>query len=362
MKKTICSFLTITLTILACISLSACGDEKKYVLSTFYNTYINISDKYEYLKLTYINNDFEFQNSIAKVDVDYSTSPILDNLVRNSSSKYSYLESFYHPLLDNALAPMYFYSQQISASNNVSKTETQQLFEALEKLEKEFGDIDNYQAILIARVQASSNEDINLSQLRTLFEQYEQAIDVACDLSNLVCEIYFNKVLTNDNVDYSHLTPNTLSDADLINISTSTRNRIHYYKFIYASVYNELYVENAGLADKIIKNGDTSIPAYDPYDYISDIESLTSNAITVLTANRDVIYEYAIALYNLQEEIELEYKLFNNASNKISYANIGNKATNNEINYANAVSRFANGIAYDSYEILDKLDDKLFTY
>lgn len=360
MRKFICYVLIIIACSITCIGLSACNDDK-YNITDFHNSYIQIADKYDFLKLTSINQDYGIENTIYKIDIDYSSAPNLLALVNNNSTKYSYLKTFYQKMLDNALSPVYFYSQDISNSKNISKSQTETLYEKLNDLEDEYSDLDNYFNILASRIQASASEDINLSQLKALFNQYEEAISVACDLSNIVCDIYFNTVVTSYNLDYSNVNYSQLSDADLITIYTNGKTRIHYYKWLYASIYNELYMEEGNIADLIIDESNPSLPVYQPYTFVSSIEAINQNGLSVFNAHKEDIYNYSILLYHAQNQLNIDINSFLIACDNIDFTKINTNSNNTDLVYANVISNFAYGISYDIYEILNSVKHILYT-
>ena len=192
-----------------------------------------------------------------------------------------------------------------------------------------------------------------------MFVQYEQAITSAGNLSALVCNIYFNTVLPNSNFDYSSKIYTQLTDADLGSIAVNTRARLYYYKSVFANIYNQIYIRNNDLASQIVSTS-TALPKYQPYTYFSTITSLESQAIETLRTNKQDIYNNIISLYNIQNNFDLAYQHFNLASDKIAYADLDSGSTTDELNYGKIMTEFVNGIAFDSYEILQNLVELLY--
>lgn len=357
MKKVLCTILICLLTSFACASLTACKESKD--IKNFYVNYKQIAESAQNLTLTEATDTYQLNTNSYKIDIDYSLSPKLSALVENNSTKYYHLKYFYQRLLDDSLAPLYFFGESISASKEVSKKQTQKLFNNLDKLKEDYGDIDYYLGILMTSLATTNNEEVNLSYLKKLFAQYEQAITTASSLSAVVCDVYFNTVWTNSNIDYSHKTYNQLTDADLSTITMTTRARMYYYKAVYANIYNQLYIRGSELSDKLVL-GTATIPAYTPYTYIASITSIENKPIESLRNNKQSIYNNMISLYTIQSNLELAYQHFNTACSKITYLNLGATSSTDEINYGKVMSNFAGGIIVDSYEILRNLVGLLY--
>ena len=361
MRKFLCLILLIALLPVGCFALAGCKDKQD--LKTFYTAYTNINNECPHLTLTPVVDTYgagTLGTNSVKLDIDYSQSATLSTLVEDSSTKYYHLKHFYQPLLDDSLAPLYFFGEKISDSNKVGDKQTESLFAELNNLKDRYKDIDYYTGVLITSLKATNDENVNLSYLKKLFVQYENAISTAGNLSALINDIYFNTLLSNSNMDYTAKSYDQLSDADLTTISMSVRSRMYYYKAVYANIYTQLYIRNADLADKLIYDSAT-IPTYEPYDYISKINQIDTKPIEHLRSGKQSIYNNVISLYNLQNNFDQAYKYFNTATSKVAYLDVDvNTSSQNDINYANIISQFANGIAVDSYEILENLVDLLY--
>ena len=356
MKKILCILLVCLMFPFASYIISGCSTNN-YDLHTFSSTYQSFVDNYNNLALDDAEKLNQSDPSSKRININYVLAPELSRLVEQNSTPYYYLKYFYQQLLDDSLAPLYFYGDTISQSGKVSKKQTEKLFNSLNALQEDYNNIDYYLGILNNALKANSNSSI--SHLRKLFEKYEQAILSANKLSAVVCDVYFNTVVSSSNIDYSQKDYAELTDADITSITLNIRSRIYYYKSIYAHTYNQVYVVGQNMADKLAGKLSTP-PTYAPYEYIKNIKSLESKNPANLTNSKQAIYNYSVAQYNIQSNFNTAYNEFNTACSKLESVE-ANK--NNQLhidNYNAIVLRFANGIAYDSYEIIENLIDLLY--
>jgi hypothetical protein len=358
MKKFLCFILLLTLLPIGCFAFTAC--KNSYNLKDFYESYKKIDNECPHLILDPIIDTYAASSNSFKLNIDYIQSPTLSGLVEDTTTEYYYLKYFYQQLLDDSLAPLYFFGEKISNSKKVSDSETKELFEKLKDLENSYKDIDYYTGALISSLKSVNEESVNLSYLKKLFERYEVAIVKAGALSAVINNIYFNKLISNSNIDYSAKTYDQLGDADLTTISMNLRSRMYYYKSVYANIYTQLYIRDANLADNLIYES-MPLPVYQPYTYISGVNELQTKPIDNLRNSKQDIYNNIVSLYTIQNNFGEAYKQFNTATNKIVYNNINpNTSSQTDLNYAKIIEQFANGIAVDSCEILNNLIDLLY--
>jgi len=357
MKKFLCIILICLMLPITSILLVGCDNKNE--ISDFYKKYTRIANSTSNLSLVEAIDTYDLDVNSYKIDINYSKSSKLSTLVENADSEYHYLKYFYQQLLDDSLAPLYFFGETISKSSRVGKTKTNQLFKNLSNLKQEYEDIDYYLGILITSLNATDDKMTNSLYLKRVYSQYEQAIIVASKLSAVICDVYFNDVISNSNINYSAIDYNDFSDADLGAITINTRARMYYYKSIYANIYTQLYIRNSDLSEDLVSNS-AILPVYTPYSYVSGINSIENNSIDNLRMNKQEIYNYSVSLYNIQKNIDFAYKGFINATNKIAYLSINQNSSIDDINYCNTISRFVEGIAYDSYEVLRNLVSLLY--
>ncbi len=358
MKKFLCLILLLTLLPIGCFTLAACNNS--YNIKEFYSTYKDIEKECPHLVLKNAVDQYSVQGDSLKLDIDYSQSPQLSALVENPDSKYYYLKYFYQQLLDDSLAPLYFFGNQISSNKKISDKQTKQLFVELKNLENCYKDIDYYTGALMVSLKSVNDENVSLSYLKRLFEKYESAITVAGTLSIIVNDAYFNTIISNSNINYSSKTYDELTDTDLTAITLNIRSRMYYYKSVYANIYTQLYIREADFANKLVYESIT-LPSYTPYDYISSVLQLDSKPIENLRNAKQSIYNNIISLYNIQNNFDAAYNAFNTAAQKVAYSKIDiNTSSQTQINYGKTIEQFANGISVDSYEILNNLIDLLY--
>ena len=345
---------------ITCLTVSGCG-KKDYDIKTFYTCYKNIANNTSNLSLIVADDIYQINNGY-KIDINYTKSSKLSTLVEDDDTHYYHLKYFYQQLLDDSLSPLYFWGENIANVKKISKSQTKELFNTLSMLEQDYMDIDHYLGILINSL-SDSNESttVNLSYLKKVFNEYEQAITTANKLSILICEIYFDKVVNTPNYNYSVKTSTQLNEADLTRISSDVRTRTYYYKSVYANIYNQLYLRENNWAETLSTITNVTLPYYAPYNNMKSITSLASNSMSSLLVNKDSIYTNAVALYNIQNSFATAYNNFDIATNNIVYSKLDVSSSNDEHNYGTIINQFSNGIAMDSYEILNKLINLLYS-
>lgn len=357
MKKLICSIL-ILLMLPSSLLFVGCKDKKN--IKDFYKTYLAIADSTSHLTLVETTDTYDASSNSWKLDIDYASAPELSSLVEVENSAYHHLKYFYQELLDNTLSPLYFFGESISSSKKVTQKQTDKLFKDLDNLEECYKDIDYYLGILKTSLKTSQDESVNLFYLNKLYVQYEQAIISASNLSAVVNEVYFNTILTRSSYDYSSKPYTELTNADLNSITINTRARMYYYKSIYANVYIQRYLRNSNLAETLA-NSSATVPTFRPYTEICKIDSLNSKNVETLASNKKEIHNAVIMFNNITNNLMTAYKHFNIATSKIAYLDVNvNTSSREDINYANFISQFANGIVEDSYEILNNLTILLY--
>ena len=339
--------------------LSGCNN-KNHDVKNFYTDYKNIASTASNLFLDDADNTYGLNVTAYKIDVNYSLCPTLSSLVEDSNTPYYYLKYFYQQLLDDTLSPVQFYGEAISNSKKVSDSQGKQLFKCLEDVKEDYEDIDYYIGILMTSLNATNDTTINLSCLKRVFSQYEEALDSANKLSNIVSTIYFNKVLSNSNFDYSSKPYTSLTEADLTRITIDTRTKMYYYKSVYANAYYQLYVREGNLAETLSSSASATLPNYKPYTYIKNITSLNAKPMSALTEHLQAIHSNAVSLFNLQKTFDVAYKHFNTATENVALLDLTSASTDNEINYGKIIVKFSDGIANDSCEILNNLIDLIF--
>lgn len=357
MKKILSIILICLMLPVTSFLLLGCDGDKD--VRDFYKKYKNIGNATQNLHLVEIADTYDLSSISYKIDIDYSKSSTLSSLVENEASEYHYLKYFYQKLLDDSLSPVYFFGDTLSKKANVGNSKTNLLFKRLSNLKREYDDIDYYLGILITSLNATEDELINSSYLKKLYAQYEQAIVSACELSAIVSDIYFNNIVSNANINYSAMSYNDLTDADLSTITMHTRARLYYYKSIYANIYTQLYIRNSDLSEDLI-NDSATLPTYTPYSYVAGLKSIENKSIQSLRGLKQDIYTFAVSLYHIQKNIDTAYKHFIKATNKVAYLDLNENSTLTQVNYGKIISHFVNGIAYDSYEVISNLVSLLY--
>lgn len=357
MKKFICVLFSLLLLPFSIICLSGCESDKD--MSKFYTTFTSIAEKHQHFQLVEIKDKYGALPNSTKIDINYSSSPELKSKVSNSETKYYYLESYYHPLLDSSLAPLYFYGPKLSTVS-VKKSTIKSLYKQLEKVDDGFDDLSYYYEILISSLQTSANEDVNLVHLSNLFAHYENLIESSITLSSTISNIYFNHILDNSTLNYSKINIETITKTDVDFISLNVRQRLPYYEHLFADIYFHLYVKDNNLPDKIVETSNFIPEYYTPKTFVDTLNTSNINSSETLLESKQDLYKNAITLYNIQCELPERYSIFNQAKEKVSYSKVKQSSNPDEQNYSKLILQFANGIAYDSYEVLLQLTNLIF--
>ncbi len=360
MKKIICLILICLMLPITSILVVGCKN-KDYKLKEFYTSYQNIGNNLSNLTLVDATDIYGLNTTSYKITINYTKLSTLSTLVEKSNTPYYKLKYFYQQLLDDTLSPMYFFGSSIANSKKVSDKQTESLFKSLKNLELEYKDIDFYVGILNTSL-ITNDVTIISNNLKNVFEQYEQTIEAAINLANIVNKVYFDKIVVNENYNHANKPYNQLTESDIAILSSDIRARMYYYKSVYANVYYQMCVKGNNLGDKFISNISPST-TYTPYNQIKAITTLDSVQPSVLVTNEQALYNihsYASSLYNLQNNFDEAYENFNLASSKVTYSKLTEDSSVTDLNYGTIIYQFANGIAVDSWEILNSLTNLLY--
>ena len=135
MKKIISLILVCLLLPVVSLLLVGCNKDS-YNLTTFYTTYENIVNNTPYLTLVNSNDTYHLDVDSQKIIINYNKATSLKTAI--SSKPYNYIDTLYQQLLDDTLAPVYFFGQTVASSNRLNKDQTKELFEKLHSLQYEY--------------------------------------------------------------------------------------------------------------------------------------------------------------------------------------------------------------------------------
>lgn len=324
---------------------TACEDTKNYSMLEFYNTYLAISEESEYLTKTAMPEKFQTENTQI-VDFVYS-----EDLSRKIStiSAYSYIDSLYNTMLDDAMGPTYLYGNSLSQAKNLSNSDKEYLYTQLETLKSNYKEI----AIRLGDLERTQNSQTASASLAKLYASYEDTILTAINLSSKISSIFYNKIMEVPNVNYIDMDENKINLEEVV---IRTLNRLAYYKLAYVDIYFETKILGCDIPNKIINSIFNSV--YEPYETMKN--KVYSHTIkSDIETKRKQIVELARTLYNLQTVFEDEYSKYQSSCEKIVYGKVDSKSTALEIGHKQIIDAFAGagGIAYQSYltvkEILD---------
>ena len=320
-----------------------CQDKETRDIKSFYSNYLAISEQHELL--TKKATPARFLTSTEEV-VGFKYSSDLNAKI-STIPAYSYINSLYNTMLDDALGPMYLYGNML-AKTKISDKDNKYLYSKLDILKTNFVEI----ASRVGDLERNQNTSVVASaSLSKLYTSYEQAIVTAIDISSKISSIYYNKIMINPNMNY------TIMNEDEINleeIAIKTLNRLTYYKMVYVDVFLQTQILGYDIPNQII-NG-TYNSGYEPYEVTKN--KLYSNTVKQdIENNRKDIVELAKTLYNIQLHFETEYNNYITATKNITYSKVNKDSNSTELAYKQIIDTFSNtnGIAYYSYLTVNKI-------
>jgi len=338
----------IILIVLLCpiILLSGCNKEKRNI-SNFYTHYLSISESHKLLKKEVVPQRISSVQTINKVGFSYSDE--LQQLISNNSSVYNPLDSYYNTMLDDSLAPLYLYSQSVCANpKKISSQETTFLFKKLDQLKLAYIETANR----LGDVEKTlNNTSTNRENLQKLYTSYENLIELGCELSIKISNIYFNKILTNSNPQHTKI------DAKIADkIANDSLTRFVYYKTIYLDIYLNTQIIGNNVASKLALNSQLNVK-YVPYSNLKD--TIYTDKKTISSAEYEQLLSLSNTLYNIQLVLDDEYAKYKNSISEIIYPLINNSSNIEDKTHKNIVDKFisSNGIVFNSFYTISTLMD-----
>lgn len=324
---------------------SSCDKKNEYLVTDFYNTYLSISEESELL--TKIAMPEKFQTTNTQI-VSFVYSSELSTKMSTINS-FSYIETLYNTMLDDAMGPVYLYGNMLINARNLSDNDAEYLFNQLFTLKRNYIEI----ATRLGDLERCQDISTASTSLEKLYSSYENAIKTAINLSSKISSIYYNQIMQNPNVNYITIHDNKINLED---VAVRTLNRLVYYKLVYVNIYLETQIIGCNIPHKIVSGTFNSY--YQPYN---DLKDKVYSTVTKqnIEDNRQQIIDLARTLYSIQLNFETEYQLYQYACDKIIYGRIDEKSNPTDIGYKQLIDSFIseNGIAYQSYltisEILD---------
>lgn len=322
---------------------SACDKEKEYSMIGFYDTYLDISNESELLTTTAMPEKFQTENT--KI-VTFVYSEDLSKKISTISS-YSYIDSLYNTMLDDAMGPTYLYGNSLHLAKNLSNNDKKELYEILDNLKSDYKEI----ATRLGDLEHNQNSFTANASLTKLYTSYENAILTAIKLSSKISSIFYNKIMEIPNVNYIEMDTNKIN---LEEIAIRTLNRLVYYKLVYVDIYLETQIIGYNIPNKIITY--TFNSTYEPYEAMKN--KTYSNVIKSDIENyRLEIVDLARTLYQIQLDFENEYDTYHNSCEKITYGNIDEQSSTSELAHKQIIDKFIgeNGITYQSYITVNQI-------
>lgn len=337
------SFILILFILPSVFLFSSCNKKSKYSMIEFYNTYLAISEESEFLTTAPMQEKFKTDNTEI-VSFVYS-----DSLSEKMSSitAFSYINSLYNTMLDDAMGPTYLYGNALYNARNLKDNDKEYLYEQLDNLKYNYIEI----ATRLGDLERGQDTATANASLIKLYASYENAIVTAINISSKISSIFYNQIMEEPNANYIEMDS---SNINLSEIAIRTLNRLTYYKLVYVDIYLETKILGCDVANKIVMGTFNSV--YEPYETLKN--KVFSNTIKPdIENNRAKIVELAKTLYNIQTVFENEYSLYQNACDKIVYGKVDNKSSAADIGYKQIIDSFIseNGIAYQSYQTVNTI-------
>lgn len=340
MKKLITLVLSIIL-ISSCCLFSSCKKEPDKDITKLYASYLAIADSASNLTSIETSNP-----QILKIDFIYSDN--LNSKISNNSTAYSYIESFYNQMLEDAILPTLQYSSMLS-QENTTKSERLELFNKLEVVKSNYIETAKRLKDLENALSTSTTNEI----LIKLFNSYAPLIDSAVSLSMQISDIYFNKIAINSNPSYLNL---NINNVNLEQIALNAKNKLLLYKTIYVDVFLNTKIHNYDIPQKIVENPTTFAISYTPYTTLKN-SNFNQEISANLEEKREELVQLANNLHLIENELWKEYKNYRTSLSKIEYAKINERSSLEELGYKQLVDQFCyeGGIAYKSFYCINKI-------
>lgn len=365
MKK----FLSILFVMIMCVPLclAGCGAQSKEnrkfnALLTHFNDFVTNTDSIHGDDISAEVNSTTMQ----VLRLAFDKGALLDDVI-STNAKYTFIDSLYTAVLDDALDFVYNYAYICMPINmSISKSENNKLYSIFDDfcdsavaLASAYDDLE--QGLEMSCVGGVPNADniICTSRLRNLYERYEQTISLACDLSNQLSAIYFSKVSNLDfvNKDFS-------LNATLNLCAHAMRSKAVYFKMLYTNVFFKANIQNSGLASAIVA-GDVSdvsdlddLSAFEPWDFLANLDLDFDFDNVSMNANYAMLKKSTLAFLENEDFFINKFNEFDKNIQRINYFDIKQNEylyQTHDVRVAENIDLFIGQYYNDNYKLLKNI-------
>ena len=327
MKKLLCLLLVLFL-IPGAFLFSACAKDESYKLSNMQKDLLAIADDYKCVVA--VDNKLKFDYSEFKVGERQVLANNINNLEPYTNVK------LYNQVFDNLMAFTYEYagicsndSFKIDAKvRNDIKTKIDDLSASFEVI-----DINVRSLADIIITEDNSTNDIYISRLNNVLKSYGGLFKAGTELTNVIADLYFNKILYNSNPDISDIALEEFNSTVVVgNLNARVKNAIS----LLTQNYVETYISNEALVNQLLTNNEGTYGKLnlEVGNYKHYVTKLTSVDLTVeenvekaieagnIEHKKQSFYEKAIEAYNEQEIVQNDRKAFLKACKDVDYLKV----------------------------------------
>ena len=248
---------------------------------------------------------------------------IINDVLSLNIKPYAYLKD-YNKLFDNLMAFTCEYIDECANDDiKVNKDLRNELERNLEELEHDIANVDTATIGWADTLKAADDISglVSLTKYKNLLSTYDDLFNSATNVANTVSNIYFGYVLNDANANYYDI---SLSEFDAGMVTNKLQARILDQISNITQVYIEKTFSGANMAE-VLTNMTTSFGNLDLTQYNARINAINNRIVvneqTVAHANvnKENFYNTAIELYNIQEVLADNNRIFIMACNDIEY-------------------------------------------
>lgn len=303
---------------------SACKKDDGYQLANLYNDYLAIAKDCRAVQFNNGRLEFYYSN-FKNAEDDY----YLQNAINNSASPYNNLNSF-NTIFYNS---MLFFNQNVqSLSTNlfkVDKTLRNRLSSNLTDLNTAVKKID-LQTQEFARNIITNENDLNnqlyLITFEHLLNSYEELFDVCHELNLTFASVYYSVANTNEDVDFSGVEAQSLTDLNIEEYVGNLKNRANLSIAFLSFRFYEQNIENGVLSSQIVDNssGNFGTMGEEYNNYLAQVRAISNSTPNTSNVNKQQFYNCILQLYNVRESLKNDYESYYKALHGINYKDVKN--------------------------------------
>ncbi len=312
-----------------CVALfNGCGD-KGYKLSNATSAILDM-DKYQSVVV---------EEGVVRFSYDSFTSgeiKYINNILATNIKPYSYLKD-YNNLFNNLMAFTFEYLDECANDDiDVPKDIRNRLESQLAALDNDIANVDTATIGWADAVYGAGSNIVSLvsvAKFKNLLVFYDDLFISATNVANTVSTIYFGYVLNDANPKYHDI---SLEDFDASMVANKLEARILDQLSNITQVYIEKTISGGELADQLtdvtVDFGNLDLSQYNArINAINNRLEVNEQSIARANADKENFYNTAIELYNIQEVLVDNGKIFIMACNDIEYKKV--IVDNNSSNY-----------------------------